>query len=477
MRKGYMTVFLSLTITILLSLTLALLHGARVGAACMETEVAADISANAVLSEFNKALFEQFDLLLVDASYGETTPSVKNVEERLRYYVEGNLSAPVRSGLLSPQSFTALTEEIVAIPEYSVATDAGYAVLQRQILEYMKAEPVEQMLSELSGYLGTFETAGIADVNVEQLIEETKDELASADMTVQNEDGETQEVDLENPADQVWNENRHGLVDWLIPDGKDISTTTVDLSAYASHRTLHHGTGLDESLEMNLSDPLLINLYMSEKCGYFGKTYDKSVLKYQLEYLIAGKGNDHDNLESVAYKLLLWREASNLAHILSSPAKLAEVEALAASVAAVTLLPWLEPVLKYALILAWSMAESMVDIRSLYKGEKVPLVKTDDTWHLSIANLTDYKNHLDEGGDRSRGLKYVDYLKIMVALEGRDKTIPRLADIMEMDVHKAMKNNFLKLDYCIDCFTAYVETRSRFGIGAQITRTVGYEMY
>lgn len=472
-----MTVFLSLTITILLSLTLALLHGARAGAVCMETEVATDIAANAVLSEFNKALFEQFDLLLVDASYGETVPSVENVEERLRYYVEGNLSSPARTALLGPKSFTALAEELVKIPEYSVATDGGYAVLQRQILEYMKAEPVEEMLSELSGLLGTFESAGIGDVNVEELIEEAKEELNNADLSTEDADGNTQEVDLENPADEVWNESRYGLVDWLIPDGKEVSAATVDLNAYPSHRTLHRGTGLDESLEMNLSDPLLINLYMAEKCGYWGRTYEKSALKYQLEYLIAGKACDHDNLEDVAYRLLLWREASNLAHILASPAKLAEVEALAATVAAITLLPWLEPVLKYAIILAWSMAESMVDIRSLYKGEKVPLIKTDDTWHLSIEHLTEYKSHLDEGGDRSRGLKYVDYLKIMVSLEGRDKTIPRLADIMEMDVHKAMKSSFLKLDYCIDCFTAYVETRSRFGIGATMTRTVGYEMY
>ena len=228
---------------------------------------------------------------------------------------------------------------------------------------------------------------------------------------------------------------------------------------------------------MNAADPLLINLYMAEKCGYFGKTYDKSVLKYQLEYLIAGKANDHDNLEAVAYRLLLWREASNLAHILSSQTKLAEVEALAATISAITLLPWLEPILKYSLILAWSMAESMADIRSLYKGEKVPLIKTDASWHLSIANLTEYKSHLDEGGDRSHGLKYVDYLKIMVALEGREKTVPRLADIMEMDVRKAMGNNFLKLDYCLDCFTAYVETRSRFGIRASMIKTAGYEMY
>ena len=128
-----MTVFLSLTITILLSLTLALLQGARVGAACMETEVVTDIAVNAVLSEFNKALFEQYDLLLVDASYGEATPAVENVEERLRYYAEGNFGSPLRTALLQPRSMTALSLDLAQITEHSVATDAGYAVLQRQM--------------------------------------------------------------------------------------------------------------------------------------------------------------------------------------------------------------------------------------------------------------------------------------------------------------------------------------------------------
>ena len=473
-----MTVYLSLTLTILLSLVLALLHGARVGAVCMETECVADIAANAVLSEFNKALFEQFDLLLVDSSFREFTPSVDNVQERLRYYAEGNLSSPLRTAAFQPRSMTALEAEEVLITEYSVATDGGYSVLQRQILEYMKAEPVENLLSELSGHLATFENAGIGNTNVEDEIAKTKEELSNVEnLTIKNEDGEEEVVELDNPADQVWNDSRYGLVDLLMPDGKEVSTATVDLSAYASARTLAKGTGLDESCEMNAMDPLLINLYMAEKCGYFGRTYDKSALKYQLEYLIAGKANDHDNLEAVAYQLLLWREASNLAHILSSPAKMAQVEALAASVAALTLLPWLQPVVKYSIILAWSFAESMVDIRALYKGEKVPLIKTDESWHLSIENLASYKSHLDVTKGSGHGLAYVDYLKIMVFMKGRDVTIPRLANLMEMDVRKAEGTSLFCLDHCLDCFTVYLKTRSKFGVGAYATRTAGYEMY
>ena len=64
MKKGYLTVFLSLTITIMLSLILALLWSARIGAIRMKTECATDISMNSVLAEYNRALFEQYDLLL-----------------------------------------------------------------------------------------------------------------------------------------------------------------------------------------------------------------------------------------------------------------------------------------------------------------------------------------------------------------------------------------------------------------------------
>ena len=84
--KGYLTVFLSLSITIILSLILALYQGARIGALRMKAECVSDISMNSVLAEYHRELFKQYDLLMVDTSYGTQHPSIINVQEHMQFY-------------------------------------------------------------------------------------------------------------------------------------------------------------------------------------------------------------------------------------------------------------------------------------------------------------------------------------------------------------------------------------------------------
>ena len=84
MRKGYITVFLSLSLTLILSLVFTVIEGARISAIRMKFECVADIGMNSVLAEYNRELLSQYDLLFVDTSYGSGTPSIANAEEHLR---------------------------------------------------------------------------------------------------------------------------------------------------------------------------------------------------------------------------------------------------------------------------------------------------------------------------------------------------------------------------------------------------------
>ena len=49
--------------------------------------------------------------------------------------------------------------------------------------------------------------------------------------------------------------------------------------------------------------------------------------------------------------------------------------------------PGIAEVVKHATLLAWAYGESVVDVRALVKGKKVPVVKTADSWQLQLANL------------------------------------------------------------------------------------------
>ena len=92
MMKGYLTVFLALSLSIFTGFILFLTFNAVRNGEKVRFECAADIGMNAVLSEYHMELFERYGLLYVDASYLGDAPAVENVEDRLRFYVERNTS-------------------------------------------------------------------------------------------------------------------------------------------------------------------------------------------------------------------------------------------------------------------------------------------------------------------------------------------------------------------------------------------------
>ena len=86
MMKGYLTVFLSLSLSILsgviLTLTaLAIRNGQRLRMECI-----ADISMNSALAEFEKTLHDRYELFYVDLSYQEMSQLEELVEAFLASY-------------------------------------------------------------------------------------------------------------------------------------------------------------------------------------------------------------------------------------------------------------------------------------------------------------------------------------------------------------------------------------------------------
>lgn len=77
MRRGYITVFLSLSLTLILSLVFTVIEGARISAIRMKFECVADIGMNSVLAEYHRELLKQYDLLFVDTSMAAPIPILR----------------------------------------------------------------------------------------------------------------------------------------------------------------------------------------------------------------------------------------------------------------------------------------------------------------------------------------------------------------------------------------------------------------
>ena len=158
MKRGYMTVFLALSLTLILSLVFTVIEGARISAIRMKFECVADIGMNSVLAEYHRELLEQYDLLFVDTSYGGGQASVSNTEAHLRSYIQKNLQTDGIGSIWGTRDFLAMNINDVEIDRYSIASDEQGAVLKRQVTDYMSDYPMGALLDKIS--------AGVDELNL-----------------------------------------------------------------------------------------------------------------------------------------------------------------------------------------------------------------------------------------------------------------------------------------------------------------------
>ena len=473
--EAYITVYLSLSLTIILTLILALLQGARIGAVRMKSELVMDIAMNSALGEYNRELFDRYGLLFIDTTYGAQNGSVIKTREHLEKYYKKNFElSPL--GLISGRT-TMIPAKLssVDITGYSLATDGGGAVLRRQILSYMGSEPVEDALKKVQNNADKLKKTGYADMDVERDARSNAAEINAPKDRDLDGDGNNETYYVDNPAAGVTAQKSIGVLMLAAPDIDSLSSAAVDSSCLASHRKLEKGTGLDESEDSGVGPDMLFERYIHEKCGCYGLEREGSHLKYELEYILAGKDSDYANLEKVVERLFLIKEAANFAYIMNDPVKLEEAGALALTASILLAIPELEQAIKMAIIFAWTFAETISDLRILLSGGKVPIIKTKESWNLTIENMLEFREHLKEGG--GSGLSYEDYLKMLLLLEKKQKKTMRLMDIIEMNIRDLSGNPGFRMDGCMDILSANFNINGAYNKKIEIERVYGYEMF
>ena len=200
MRKGYMTAFLTLSLTLILALVFTVIEGARISAIRMKFECVTDIGMNSVLAEYHRELLEQYDLLFVDTSYGGGQPAIANTEAHLQHYIQQNLTTENTGGFFPVVDFLAMNTEQVTISQYSIASDDGGGVLKRQVTDYMADYPVGAALSVLDGWSG--QIGQLAQRNIAAERESYQAQIEAIGLPEQEvEEGVMEKVPLNNPAD------------------------------------------------------------------------------------------------------------------------------------------------------------------------------------------------------------------------------------------------------------------------------------
>ena len=174
-----------------------------------------------------------------------------------------------------------------------------------------------------------------------------------------------------NLDDATGDGSAKGTLSFFISGDKKISKRKISSTAWGEVQT-------EKEEKTDLVEKGLLILYAKAHFkNFLSKTKEddkKEALRYGLEYLIAGKESDEANLSSVANRIFGLRTIVWYGYFLTRKDKMAEAEAIAAAIASVLALPAAIEIIKYGIVMGWSMDEARKEVKSLLKGDDIPLL-------------------------------------------------------------------------------------------------------
>ena len=487
-KRGSITVFLALILSLVTALVCTGIESVRMAAARTQILNGADIGLYSLFGQFDREMLKDYDLFLLDGSCGQGSLDLASVYDNFSSYMKPVLKQNSQKLSVVQGGFSA----------YRLLTDEGGEPFYNQVVQYMKETLGSQGVSLLLDKMkdrkektDQAEQAGqqaengdiIENYDAEMEENNRKNEEALAEPEKNPEGGELEDGDnvtappqkVVNPISIIRRIRKMGILELVIPGNKGVYDGQVQAGTLLSRREKQKGMPMyePEKTDTSYTSQILFQQYLMEKLGNYSAP-GKGALKYQTEYILGGKTGDIENLKSVAGRLLLIREGVNMVHLVSDGTKRAQAAGLGSAIASAFLIPPATGVIEAAILLCWAFGESILDVRELFDGGKVPLVKSTADWQLSLENLPELLNGLDSVRRGSEdGMSYEDYLQVLLLGVSREEKITRAMDMIELCVREKGRKNF-RMDSCIVAAEISVDVKANKRKVFNVTRAYGY---
>lgn len=421
-RKGSVTVFIMIFFVVLAFAIMVFLQAARETASRGAGEKLGRLWCVSVLAEYDRNLKNKYDLF---GFYG----SALSAEDRLDRYA--------RETFRSSGTFTGYEGVSCSLSGYSLRDTKEFHL---QVVSAGKAEAARKGVETVTGKGGK--------------------------------DTEKQDPDRDADAAGKQNTGSPELLMQDLPSGGSARSVTLSglKRAFSGARTLPGlaNSGVNAAARMKYIEVHYRDLLNQAESG---KTY----FHCEKEYLIAGKRSDAENKRAVRRRIVAVREVMNYLYLVKDEAK----SAAALSVAEL-INPAAAPAIQQAILASWALVEAENDYQLLIHGEKVPFVKDDTSWAVSLERIFqggmpsaegkqgtesvessgEKKNdeeepelpemkkrvpYIDPGNER--GNTYLDYLKALIFLSDRDVVLLRMMDLIQINMKYTCYRDFEIRDY------------------------------
>ncbi len=463
-RAGSITVFASLSLMLVASFLLALLEQARYAGLAAYSGMQRENAVESLLSEYDRDLFDRYGIFLLDAGFESGNIEFSKIDGLLLETSQKNLRPEsTGGGLFSTENFYQMDVTKAQMERYLLATDENGAPFRAMAAASMKTRYPLELLESLSQQADqsseAMEQANETQASMDAAdlqISQAKQQSAEAAKSAENGEGETTVVSAdppENPIDVVKTIKSKDILSLVVPQGKALSQKSVDRTDALEKRSLVSG---NETWD-HTADPfetVLYHKFLETQFGCFtAKSASSGALEYELEYIVAGKDTDHGNLKSVVRRLLLLREGANFLYLQKDAVKKGEAYELATAIAAAFAVPPAIPILTQGILAAWAYGESILDVRALLAGDKIPWLKTSESWTCDLTSMGSLLSGDAKAKSSDDGEDYEGYLHKLLYLTSARSSSYRAMDLMEW-YHDSLGEGKIRMDGMMVSVTA-----------------------
>lgn len=477
-KKGSVTIFISLLSSVFLVLFQIMLQSIQIQGGKIQAVTGVEEGLYSVFAQFDRELLQKYHVFFMDGGYGTNTLQSGTIYQTIANHID--ISCNSQKTLLDRygDNLWNIRRETGSITAYMLASDLKGQAFKIQAIDYMKSSVGIQGIQLLLKGAQSGQ-----DTQTEAILQSTSQKVENAknvyeDAKVQNTETDIGIEQKKNPLDIIRQLQKKGILTLVLPKNVVVSSASINEETRFSNRTCEQGIGLAYTgVGTNTStDKVLFCEYMLQHLTAYGDELEENGLGYQLEYVICGKETDMENLKSIANRLLAMREAANMMYLTTNATCQTQIHELALTLSTAVGAPALEGIMALALEAAWAFGESLLDVKALFEGEEIPLVKTQESWKLSLEKLTDLPEIL-EGKSTStcKGIGYKEYLRMMLLTENMDQQVFRTMDVIEQTMNYIEGKAYFRWDLCV----SYIETTFDFScnnMNFSVTRDYGYEM-
>lgn len=481
--RGSITIFATMLLMLVSQFLFTVLEAGRnltlTNIACMNSEAVAE----SVFAQYCRPLWDEYNLLAYDAgSDAMGNVDIENVKSYMKKLTTDNFkisdSGAFAGGtIVNGTSMLRLSMDELESMKYVLMTDDGGDVYTNAVVSYMKKnigyETVKNLYSQYSSLNENKSAGEYDDSKIDSALNALKDNAAhegggksiarssppraySAPLSVskakQTSESKAESTEggnaIENPLVKVQKVKASGILSQVV-DESTVSGNSIDTSARVSGRSLHKGTGGWSESSDDWYAKVLMQQYILTYMSCYTDTNPNHALNYEVEYIIGGRASDKDNLKIVIAEILALRTAANMAYLAGSASKQAQAMALATIIGGITLQPEVIEGVEKGILAAWAFCESVLDLRALLDGDKIPLIKSDTSWTSSLYGMTSMLTGQAKAKSSNEGIGYKSYLGMLLFTKSMKNIAYRSMDVQEATVRMTDAHESFRMDNAI----------------------------